>query len=79
MLGSHPTQKSGLPLAFRATLKPGVVPGDLSGGGIHRVKNGVAVPAGSVPQGLPDAVRAVLAQHLQEAGDVLLFYLLEGP
>jgi hypothetical protein len=37
------------------------------------------VPAGSVTQGLPDAVRAVLAQHLQEAGDVLLFYLLEGP
>jgi hypothetical protein len=38
----------------------------------------VKVPDWRVPQGVPDAVDTLLAQHLHEAGDTLTFYLFEG-
>ena len=37
------------------------------------------MPGCRVPQGVPDTVEAILAQHLQETGDAQLFYRGTAP
>ncbi len=36
------------------------------------------MPAGRVPEYVPNGINALLPEHLYEAGDARLFYLFEG-
>jgi hypothetical protein len=42
-------------------------------------QSGIApIPAGSVPENVPDGGDVLFSEHLHETGDTLAFYLFEG-